>query len=376
VSLLGAVGLVAGSLWWWGYFYPPVKFDATYDGGQMQALVLVHRRRAFQIPTEIWGDEQRSTFSWYWLPEVTSFYPNGNRREHGWCRPFPVQTGSVERDKPRDMLQRAGLITGWHETGNKSFETRYRDGVKDGPSRTFHINGKIKEDGGHRDGKRDGLWKTWHDNGQLEGQGEFLDDKPHGQWTTWHANGQQRAQPMYERGLLIGEEAIFDDQGRLTSRKHWVQGQEHGLRESILPHGRRVVQHVQADRLQGEHREFDAEGRLLVEGQYEGDKMQGRWRDFFPDGRPKWERQYLDDKLNGPERVWRADGTLESEGNYAAGERHGAWIDWDAAGKKQAEGEYRQGRRLGTWSFYELGRLSRSTRYDDGRVVETKEVSP
>jgi len=136
------------------------------------------------------------------------------------------------------------------------------------------------------------------------------------------------------------------------------------------------VQQVRDDRLEGEHREFDAQGRLLVEGQYGGDKMQGRWRDLFPDGRPKWERHYRDERLDGAERVWRADGTLESEGSFAAGERHGRWTDWDPAGQKQAEGDYQRGRRQGPWSFYEAGRLARTTEYDDGRVVETKEIAP
>jgi antitoxin component YwqK of YwqJK toxin-antitoxin module len=373
-ALLWVLGLslaVVVGLWWWGYFYRPVRLDEAHDDGSLKTLVLVHRRRAFQIPAEFWGGSRPATWAWYWLPEVTHFHPGGQRSEHGWCAPFPVKSGAIELDRPAGAFKPEGLWLGWYADGRPEFEYRYRGGFKEGPSKRWHANGQLQEEGSYRRDRKHGAWTAWHKNGQLEWRGSFLAGQLHGVWTTFHANGQLRARPTYDQGRLTGEEVIYDDQGRMTTRKHWVSGRENGLREVVLPHGRRVVQFVKDDKLAGEHREFDAQGRLLVEGQYESDKMQGRWRNYFPGGRVQWERRYQDDRLEGPERRWRDDGSLESEGAYLAGERHGPWTDWDATGQKAAEGEYRQSLRHGEWIFYQDGTPLRKTTYRGGQVMDS-----
>ncbi len=375
--LLASLTATGGGLWWWGYFYRPQRFHENYGSGALKTLIVVQRRRGFQIGDEYSGKRRLSTFGWYWLANTTSYYPDGRLIETGWSLPIEVRTGRLADDKPSGDFIREGLWLGWHKDGNKAFEVEYRAGLKEGLTRTFHLNGKQKEEGHFHFEKMTGPWTAWYDNGQMQWRGSFLRGQPDGPWTTWHANGRLRAQPRYDQGRQIGEELVYDDRGRVVARKHWDRGFENGLREvMVFPAGTRREQMVRNDKLDGPHREFAANSGLLEEGQYAADRMQGRWLSYFSDGRPKWERHYKDDKLHGLEQVWREDGSLVSTGSYQAGDRHGHWTEWDATGNKLAEGDYLRSRRDGTWSLFEVGRLVRQTVYNDGQVTQTKLVTP
>ena len=40
---------------------------------------------------------------------------------------------------------------------------------------TYHVNGKIKEQGLHKDNVRQGIWKKYYTNGNMESVGEYYD---------------------------------------------------------------------------------------------------------------------------------------------------------------------------------------------------------
>jgi len=48
--------------------------------------------------------------------------------------------------------EREGLVTQWHENGQKQFEATYRDGEREGLQTLWHENGQKSYEGTWRDG--------------------------------------------------------------------------------------------------------------------------------------------------------------------------------------------------------------------------------
>ena len=63
-----------------------------------------------------------------------------------------------------------GIITEWHENGQKKREGTVKDGELDGFQTTWHVNGQKSEEATYKEGKEDGLTTKWHENGQKGGE--------------------------------------------------------------------------------------------------------------------------------------------------------------------------------------------------------------
>lgn len=370
--LLGVLGVVSGGLWWWGYFNAPVEMVDRYKDGQIRKLVRGERLRAFQIPEERWGSARpaASSLDWYWLPELTLFFPDGKVSEFGPCRPFPARTGNLQRDMPREGLAKEGLWTGWHPQGNLAFEVMYRGGKRNGPLLTWHKTGEPQDAGLFEDDLKSGLWITKHANGQKHTECSFVAGQPHGVGRTWNEDGTLKSEQQFEHGVQTGRELILGGEYDRAERQ-WVAGKEHGLRKVVLG-GRRTEEEVVHGKLHGSHRAFRTDGELLAEGQHVNDAKEGRWVDYFAGGQVQWEREYRSGLLHGPERRWRANGVLESSGEYKNGKLHGKWIEYDPSGRTAIEGVYDVGQRHGEWITYKEGEVVRRTQYNRGQVSTTK----
>jgi len=71
-----------------------------------------------------------------------------------------------------------GLMTQWHENGQKKDETTFKDGKKDGHSTMWWMTGgreQKRSEGTFKDGKGDGLWTRWDENGQKRLEGTYKD---------------------------------------------------------------------------------------------------------------------------------------------------------------------------------------------------------
>lgn len=373
-SLLGVLVVACAGLWWCGYFDRPVSLVDAYDDGSYRSLVVVHRRAGFRIPAEQWGELKPAALTRHWSAEMTAFSPEGGPLEHGWYRPFPICSGNVTSDNPAAGFVREGRWIGWHPDGTRSHALTYWGGMKHGRLEAWHPNGQLRETGTFERDAKLGEWTTWHANGEVEAREHYVAGKLHGPRTTWHANGNVRSKHEFQHGLMVGDELVYDKDGKLSAKSTWIDGQENGTR-TVITSDRRIEQEVVNGKLHGNHREFDAAGNVLVEGQSRNDQPQGAWVSYFPSGDKEWERRYQSGQLDGPERRWYANGTQHIEGANRAGQLQGPWTEWDAAGKKRAEGEWYDGRRHGGWTFFADGLPVRHTTYDRGKIMESTRVT-
>lgn len=94
-----------------------------------------------------------------------------------------------------------GRKTGYWETDNE--RGVYKNGIEDGPWKTYHENGQLQRNGSYINGKRDGYWETYHENGNLAGKGSYIDDKKDGIWEEYFHDGEFWYKGEYKNGKYI-----------------------------------------------------------------------------------------------------------------------------------------------------------------------------
>ncbi|NCG28411.1 MAG: hypothetical protein GWP42_12815 [Verrucomicrobiales bacterium] len=96
-----------------------------------------------------------------------------------------------------------GKVFGFHENGQKSWESNYKDGKEHGLQTFWYENGQKWIEGNYKDGKQDGLWVSWHENGKKESERNFKDGNEEGMQVAWHENGKKQAEANFKEGEPI-----------------------------------------------------------------------------------------------------------------------------------------------------------------------------
>ena len=70
----------------------------------------------------------------------------------------------------------------YRESGNIEYDQNYKNGKKDGPSKSYYENGNIEYDWNYKNGKEDGEWRSYSEDGTLERisqyrNGEYISGK-------------------------------------------------------------------------------------------------------------------------------------------------------------------------------------------------------
>jgi len=96
-----------------------------------------------------------------------------------------------------------GLETSWFKNGQKQYETNYKNGMKNGLTTGWNRNGQKESEANFKNGKNDGLWTGWHENGQKEFEANWKNDKKDGLWTSWDKEGNVTKTETYKDGELV-----------------------------------------------------------------------------------------------------------------------------------------------------------------------------
>ncbi|MFC9950872.1 toxin-antitoxin system YwqK family antitoxin [Streptomyces prasinus] len=107
-----------------------------------------------------------------------------------------IEDSEVDRDDAQRLLYRGDLFTGEvteHLGGKLVSLDVYADGIQNGPTREWHMDGTPRSEGTVREGLPRGEFKEWHPNGTLAARKVFSDD-----------------------GLTLREEYRWNEDGRPT----------------------------------------------------------------------------------------------------------------------------------------------------------------
>jgi antitoxin component YwqK of YwqJK toxin-antitoxin module len=89
--------------------------------------------------------------------------------------------------------------------------------------REYYEDGTLLKEGPVQNKKRNGYWKTYHKNGKLMSEGNFqnglLEDTVRG----YYSNGNPKYVGIYKDGIKTGVWLIYDETGKLTENKVYMQ---------------------------------------------------------------------------------------------------------------------------------------------------------
>jgi antitoxin component YwqK of YwqJK toxin-antitoxin module len=237
-------------------------------------------------------------------------------------------------------------------------------GLRQGPWKEFHTNGKVKWEGVYVDDQRQGLFKEYDAQGglkdlvkydagrvdELAQQTQMLDIKKN-----YHPNGKVASMGSYSRtGTKEGLFREYDTKGESVRASIYVADQ-------LISQG--AVNDVGA--LEGPWTEFYLTGEKRAEGSYKAGRKEGEWSFFHRDGRIEQKGKYQNGLPQGTWEWFYEGGMKHREELYRKGKEDGASVEYDEEGGVIVQGEYIDGLKEGKW-FYKVGDHQEEGAYKDG----------
>ena len=233
-------------------------------------------------------------------------------------------------------LSETEIIITFHENGSKEEETAYKNGIKNGVSRTFNKSGEIILGSTFNEGKliskgiidksglEQGDWKLYYNDESIKSEGEYENGLRIGKWIFYNSKGWIEQTGSYIQGNLDGKWKLMDESGFIIRSEEYNKGledgefKEFGLNKDLILNGlykdgRRMgfwMYHV------NDH---------IEEGNYLNGEFDGKWIHRYSEGEKMFEGGYSFGQPEGSHKYWYADGTVKASGKYEGGAKHGKW---------------------------------------------------
>jgi len=241
---------------------------------------------------------------------------------------------------------------------------RDNNNLKQGKWFTFYENGNIHVEGNYRDDLKDGYFKEYAENGDLLSVDKYVNDVK-----------QAEAQEVKKLDL----KNIYSPEGKLVSSGTYRNGIPEGIFREYNPDGQIVksltysLGVVNAEGIvkedgsrEGPWRDLYPDGKLKAVGDYKEGKQVGEWKFYYPDGKLEQTGKFtLSGKFQGSWKWYYENGQLMREEEYDNGLKEGMHTEYDENGKTVEEGEYVQDLEDGPW-FTTIGDYLERGTYRDG----------
>ncbi|MES1939230.1 hypothetical protein T5B8_03261 [Salinisphaera sp. T5B8] len=176
----------------------------------------------------------------------------------------------------------------------------------------------------------------------------------HGLVVSFGENGKLRSEQPLRHGVIDGEVRCYNPvTGLLRCRTPYVDGKIEGIKQTY------------------------SAGTLYRLEQYENDERNG-WAESYGNGGKHLTRRshYRNDKLDGDYRAWNDEGRLVRHWHYAAGEKDGEQRSWFSDSQLRSVKHFRAGQPVGTHRWFDnKGQPKRSRSYAEdgsGDVIASK----
>ena len=95
-----------------------------------------------------------------------------------------------------------GMVTIYHENGNKLFCAKYNNGIQQGLEENWHKNGELQFAIHYEKGVRHGKMTSYHDDGRRQMDIFFVHGKIHGPFIVYNQEGEVSSHRIYHEGKL------------------------------------------------------------------------------------------------------------------------------------------------------------------------------
>jgi antitoxin component YwqK of YwqJK toxin-antitoxin module len=283
----------------------------------------------------------------------------------GYWRSY-YENGKLKSEGNRKNMDLDSLWVFYNENGVRILDVNYKDGkknglkttyvdqemiremfkndVKDGYTRYYYPDGKVKMEIPFVKGLEQGFGKEYSKEGDIitliEYKRGFVIDRlkinrrdhnnlKQGRWYSFYGNGSIHVEGNYQDDLKDGYFKIYAENGDLISVDKYVKDVKQPEAQEIK-------------KLDIKN-EYYPNGKIKASGTYRDDTPEGIYREYNPEGLISRSLIYDMGTVTG-------EGIVKEDGN-----RDGHWKDLYADGKIKAEGDYKNGVQVGEWKFYYLG---------------------
>ncbi len=322
------------------------------------------------------------------------YYENGQKSSEG-----------IMRDGKPDGFWRT-----YYENGKLKSEGKRTDFLLDSTWNFYNDSGLIVLKINYRKGKKNGLRIQYANDGRIEEN--FVDDIKEGLTKIFYPDGKLKKTIPFHQGLENGLSYVFAaDDGRIIQIIHYrkgfiteierinyrdYKGRKQGLWKWFYPQDTvnyavplkvKLEGKYKNDKRNGYFKTYDKQGNLVNTEKYENGVLIENpdelvsidvKKEYYPDGKVKIEAGYK----NGQAEGWRKEydttgkvikaavfhkGQKLSEGKLdETGLKTGYWKEYYPSGKIKSEGAYRNGRKYGLWKYYHPnGQLEQTGKYDN-----------
>ena len=319
----------------------------------------------------------------YWK----SYNENGTTKSEGNRKSFELdslwkfynQDGKLLVEIYYKSGKKNGIKTTWLD--KEMVEENFRDDIKEGYTRYYFPNGKIKQEIPFVKGLEQGFSKEYGSDGTIitltEYKRGFIVDRIRINRKDGNGRRQGRWCYFYENGNLKTEVTYRDDKKNGYLKEY----AENSDLLKIAKYQDDVIQ-PEAEEIQKleVQNEYYPDGKIRISAMFRNGVPEGIKREYTADG--NIEKAYLyqngviigegivkeDGNRNGPWKDFYPDGSLKSEGNYDNGKQTGEWKFYHSNGKIEQSGKFnKQGKFEGTWKWYfDSGQLLKEENYRNG----------
>ncbi|HET9055961.1 MAG TPA: tetratricopeptide repeat protein [Chitinophagaceae bacterium] len=270
------------------------------------------------------------------------------------------KNGQLESELTYINGKAEGKTKGYHENGTLNFEGQYKNDERDGTWQRYHPNKRLKNIEKYENGLLEGLYEEYHDNGQISiryqnkkgktfGNVEYFDDdgKLYSILTydndilkkakyfdktgkeisvseiknkilelnSYRPNGSKRRQNTYnDKGIQIGNETFFYNNGRINETSTYNNGQLDGLSTNYFASGKKASELTYVGgQKDGYYKGYYESGILKSEGWYKNDKAEGNWLYYNEQGDLTTKINYLNEEQYGYQTEYWPNGKINSE---------------------------------------------------------------
>jgi hypothetical protein len=129
---------------------------------------------------------------------------------------------------PPPSTAKSGLVTQVNPETKVKNEINYKDGLKDGESRSYYPNGALWKKTNYHQGNLHGLAQIFYEDGTLKREANYKDDQRDGAYTEFFKSGNPKFEASFKKGLpqidyiernYRGEEIKLPEIVHTTSKK-------------------------------------------------------------------------------------------------------------------------------------------------------------
>jgi len=187
----------------------------------------------------------------------------------------------------------------YNKGSNDCYKTTafYKSGQYDGNYKEEYCNGSPKISGKYISGKKDGLWEYYKQDGSRRKPTEGYKDGELIKKITYYINGNIDTERNYKNGKEDGVVKQYTQDGTLKSEKNYINGKQVGKQmqyySSSISDYIESSNYNESGKLDGEYLETYAETKKVkVKGQYINGQKNGKWLYYSLDGTPTREEVY------------------------------------------------------------------------------------